>query len=195
MSYQTKLLIDVRGVRYGGLIPENGKQMTRCHHQNVKVSPLWVVKLSVPLELFARNELLKLEGDIHGEGDDVVVEDHPEQEHLEDPDKRDLLELIKIPDPRIGDVGSKGIALVNLVPQETGQVLPETHVEVTFHMLSHVLAMFTPASPVSWPLDVGHVEEGVSVGPEEAQHPTQAEEVGVCPLNIRSVNINQKIGE
>ena len=115
--------------------------------------------MSVPLELFARNELLKLERHVHGEGDDVVVENHPEQEHLEYPDEGDLLELIKIPDPRIGDVGRQGVGPVHLVSQHTRQVIP-----------------------VSRPLDVGQVQEGVLVSSKEAKHPTQTEEVSVCPL-------------
>ena len=115
--------------------------------------------MSVPLELFARNELLQLERNVHGEGDDVVVEDHPEQEHLQDPDEGDLLKLVKIPDPRIGDVRSQGVAPVHLVAQHTRQVVP-----------------------VSGPLNVGQVQEGVLVSAKEAKHPTQTEEVGVCAL-------------
>ena len=73
----------------------------------VKSSPLLVIKLPVPLELLTGNELLQLQRHVHGEGDDVVIENHPEQEHLQDPDKGDLLELVQIPDPGIGDIGSQ----------------------------------------------------------------------------------------
>ena len=125
-------------------------------------SPIWVIKLSVPLELFARNKLLELQRHVHGERDDVVVENHPEQEHFEDPDEGDLLELVQIPDPHIADVGRQGVASVHLVAQHTWQVFP-----------------------VPRPLDVGQVEEGILVSSKEAEHSTQTEEVGVCPLTTR----------
>ena len=76
MSDKAELFVDVRGVTLRRLIS------------------LLVVQLVVPLELQARQELLHLEADEHGEGDDVVVEDHPQQEHLQNPEKRLLWETI-----------------------------------------------------------------------------------------------------
>ena len=76
MSDKSKLLVDIGGVTLG------------------RLPALLVVQLVVPLELQARQELLHLEADEHGEGDDVVVEDHPQQEHLKNPEKRLLWETI-----------------------------------------------------------------------------------------------------
>ena len=70
MSDKAELLIDIGGVTLSRLLP------------------LLVVQLTVPLELQACQELLHLEADVHGEGDDVVVEDHPQQEHLQNPEKQ-----------------------------------------------------------------------------------------------------------
>ena len=70
MSDKAELFVDVRGVTLRRLIS------------------LLVVQLVVPLELQARQELLHLQADIHREGDDVVVEDHPQQEHLQNPEKQ-----------------------------------------------------------------------------------------------------------
>ena len=76
MSDKTKLLVDIGGVTLG------------------RLPPLLVVQLVVPLELEARQELLHLEANVHGEGDDVVVEDHPQQEHLKNPEKQLLWETV-----------------------------------------------------------------------------------------------------
>ena len=91
----------------------------------VKSSPLLVIKLPVPLELLTGNELLQLQRHVHGEGDDVVIENHPEQEHLQDPDKGDLLQLVQIPDPGIGDIGSQRVAPVHLIAKDTRKIFPE----------------------------------------------------------------------
>ena len=76
MSDKSKLLVDIGGVTLG------------------RLPALLVVQLVVPLELQARQELLHLEADKHGQGDDVVVEDHPQQEHLQNPAKQLLQETI-----------------------------------------------------------------------------------------------------
>ena len=76
MSDKSKLLVDIRGVTLG------------------RLPPLLVIQLAVPLELQARQELLHLQANVHGEGDDVVVEDHPQQEHLKNPEKQLLWERI-----------------------------------------------------------------------------------------------------
>ena len=54
---------------------------------------LWVVQLAVPHKLNAGDKLLELEGDVEGEGDDVVVEHHPQQQHLQDTHKGDVVHL------------------------------------------------------------------------------------------------------
>ena len=76
MSDKSKLLVDIGGVALGRLVS------------------LLVVQLAVPLKLQARQELLHLEANVHGEGDDVVVEDHPQEEHLKYPEKQLLWETV-----------------------------------------------------------------------------------------------------
>ena len=68
MSDKAELLVDIGGVTLSRLLP------------------LLVVQLTVPLELQAGQELLHLQANVHGEWDDVVVEHHPQQEHLKDPE-------------------------------------------------------------------------------------------------------------
>ena len=53
-----------------------------------RLVPLSVVQLAIPLELQAGQELLHLQANVHGEWDDVVVEHHPQQEHLKDPEQQ-----------------------------------------------------------------------------------------------------------
>ena len=74
-------------------------------------------------------------------------------------------------------VSSKILADVNTLQfmfHHCQQFLPLTVVKVELYLCM--------ASPVSRPLDVCHVEESISVSSKEAQHPTQTEEIGVCPL-------------
>ena len=70
MSDKTKFFVDIWGVALGRLVP------------------LSVVQLAIPLELEAGQELLHLQANVHGEWDDVVVEHHPQQEHLKDPEQQ-----------------------------------------------------------------------------------------------------------
>ena len=52
-----------------------------------------VIQLIVPDKLDAGDELLELEADVEGEGDDVVVEHHPQQQHLQDAHEGDVVHL------------------------------------------------------------------------------------------------------
>ena len=118
-----------------------------------------IVQLEVPLELLAGQELLQLQGDVHGEGDDVVVQHHPQQEHLQDPGEGDVVNLVQVPDALVLNVRCDGITARHLVAQDGGKVVP-----------------------VVGPSDVGHVEKDVLIGTEEMENFGQAEQVQVRPL-------------